>query len=60
MIAWLCKTLILRLGGAHAFRHDTALFIGLALGQFFIAGGIWGLVGAFNEDVAKRYLVWFA
>lgn len=59
-MAWLSKTIILRLGGPQTFRFVAPVFIGLALGQFFIAGGIWGLVGAFNEEVAKRYLVWFA
>lgn len=59
-VAWLWKTLILRLGGAHTYRQLTPLFIGVAMGHFLIAGGIWGLVGAFSEDVARRYLLWFA
>lgn len=59
-LAWLAKTLILRLGGAHTYRHLTPVFLGVAMGHFLIAGGIWGLIGAFNEEVAKRYLLWFA
>jgi hypothetical protein len=59
-MAWLSKTLILRLGGPHSYRVATPLFLGLAIGHVLFAGGIWGLVGAFNEDVAKRYLMWFA
>ena len=59
-MAWLSKTVILRLGGAHTYRVATPLFLGLAIGHIMFAGGIWGLVGAFNEDVAKRYLMWFA
>jgi hypothetical protein len=59
-MAWLWKTVILRFGGAHTFRRLTPLFLGLAIGHFLIAGGIWGLVGAFNEEVARRYLLWFA
>lgn len=59
-MAWLAKTLILRLGGPHSYRVATPIFLGLALGHIIFAGGIWGLVGAFNEDVAKRYLMWFA
>jgi hypothetical protein len=59
-LAWLCKTAILRVGGAHTYRALTPAFLGLAIGHFLIAGGIWGLVGAFGEDVARRYLLWFA
>lgn len=59
-LAWLAKSLILRLGGAHSYRLLAPLFLGVAMGHFLIAGGIWGIVGAFNEEVAKRYLLWFA
>lgn len=59
-VAWLAKSLILRLGGAPSYRQLTPLFLGVAIGHFIIAGGIWGIVGAFNEEVAKRYLLWFA
>jgi len=59
-MAWLSKTLIMRLGGAHTYRLATPLFLGLAVGHVLMAGGIWGIVGAFSEDVAKRYLIWFA
>lgn len=59
-VAWLLKALILRIGGAQTYRRLTPGFLGLAIGHFLIAGGIWGIVGAFNEEVAKRYLLWFA
>ncbi len=59
-LAWLSKTLILRLGGPHTYRTLTPMFLGITMGHFLIAGGIWGLVGAFNEEVARRYLLWFA
>ncbi len=59
-VAWLLKSLILRIGGAQSYRTLTPAFLGLAIGHFLIAGGIWGIVGAFNEEVAKRYLLWFA
>ncbi len=59
-LAWLAKSLILRLGGAHSYRQLAPVFLGIAIGHFLIAGGIWGIVGAFNEEVAKRYLLWFA
>ena len=59
-VAWLCKTLIMRLGGPHTYRQSAPFFLGLAVGHVLIAGGIWGIVGAFSEEVAKRYLLWFA
>lgn len=58
-VVWLCKTLILRLGGARLYRQVTAPFLGLAVGHMLIAGGVWGLVGTIDEDVGRRYLVWF-
>ncbi len=60
LVAWLAKSFILRLGGAQTYRTLTPVFLGLAMGHFLIAGGIWGIVGAFSEEVAKRYLLWFA
>lgn len=59
-LAWLLKTLLMRLGGPQTYRQATPFFLGLAVGHVLIAGGIWGIVGAFNEDWAKRYLLWFA
>jgi len=59
-VAWLCKVLILRLGGARLYRTAAPAFLGLAVGHFVIAGAVWSLVGILNEDAARRYLVWFA
>jgi len=59
-LAWLCKVLVLRLGGARLYRVASSAFLGLAVGHFVIAGAVWGLTGIFNEDAARRYLVWFA
>jgi len=59
-LAWLCKVLILRLGGARLYRVASSAFFGLAVGHFVCAGAVWGLVGIVKEDVARRYLVWFA
>ena len=59
-VVWLVKAIVLRVGGARLYRQLAAAFLGLAVGHMLIAGGVWGLVGAIDEDVAKRYLVWFA
>lgn len=59
-LAWLCKVLVLRLGGARLYRVASSAFLGLAVGHFVTAGAVWGLTGIVNEDAARRYLVWFA
>ncbi len=59
LVVWLVKGLVLRLGGARLYRQLAAPFLGLAVGHMLIAGGVWGLVGTIDEDVGKRYLVWF-
>ena len=59
-LAWMLKSVVMNLGGARGYRTLTSAFLGLALGHFVMAGGVWGIVGAFNEEVAQRYLVWFA
>lgn len=59
MLAWFLKLLVLRLGGPMLYRRLIPAFVGLAIGHFLVAGGIWGMVGAVSEDVARRYLVWF-
>ncbi|MBP8950897.1 MAG: hypothetical protein KBI47_00790 [Armatimonadetes bacterium] len=56
---WLAKSLILRLGGARLYRQVTPVFLGLAVGHMLTAGGVWGIVGTFDEDVGRRYLIWF-
>ena len=59
MVAWLAKTITLRLGGLHAYRQVEPAFIGLAVGHFVIGGGLWGIIGVINEQLGVRYLVWF-
>jgi len=59
-VVWCIKSLFLRLGGARLYRQVTPAFLGLAVGHMLIAGGVWGLVGTIDEDVGRRYLIWFA
>lgn len=59
-VAWALKAVMLRLGGPRLYRRAMAPFLGLAIGHFLVAGAVWGVVGAIDEEVAKRYLVWFA
>ncbi len=57
-LVWVAKSAIMRLGGARLFRRLIPLFLGLAIGHFVVAGGVWGIVSAFGEH-ARRYVVWF-
>jgi hypothetical protein len=59
-LVWGGKTLILRLGGAPLYRRLVPLFLGLALGHFFMAGTVWGLAGMIDETVARKYVIWFS
>ncbi|MDW8206393.1 MAG: DUF6785 family protein [Chloroherpetonaceae bacterium] len=59
LLVWLCKCAILRLGGLGLYRRAVPFFLGFALGHFFVAGVAWGLLGAFWEEGARAYPVWF-
>lgn len=58
-LVWLLKWLILRTGGAKLYRRYVPMFIGLALGHYFTTGIVWGFVGIFFQDMARRYMVGF-
>ncbi len=55
----LVKNLIFRVSGMSAYRALIPGFIGLALGHFFTAGVLYGLVGTFGGEQFRRYGVWF-
>jgi len=44
-VSWALKAVILRYGGAKAFRRAVPFFIGLVLGEF-VVGCFWGFYGA--------------
>jgi hypothetical protein len=44
LIAWVCKSLILRYGGIKVYRLMLPLFLGLILGDF-VTGAAWSIVG---------------
>lgn len=45
LIAWACKTLIIRYGGIRGYRSALPFFLGLVLGDF-IASSLWALAGS--------------
>jgi hypothetical protein len=48
LIAWLCKSLVLRYGGMRLYRRSLPFFLGLILGDF-LNGGFWTLLGCFTQ-----------
>ena len=58
-LVWLIKTIVFKLGGMRAYRQLIPGFIGLALGHFFTAGVLYGLVGTYGGEWYQRYGVWF-
>lgn len=58
-VVWLVKALIFRVSGMSTYRALIPGFIGLALGHFFTAGMLYGLVGTFGGEQFRRYGVWF-
>ncbi len=59
LLTWIFKTAILRWGGMRVYRRAVPLFLGFALGHFFVAGVVWGLIGAVWQEGAQAYPVWF-
>ncbi|HET6385623.1 MAG TPA: DUF6785 family protein [Armatimonadota bacterium] len=58
-VVWVLKSIILKIGGGRLYRRAIPFFLGFALGHFFLAGMIWGLIGAFWREGAHAYAVWF-
>lgn len=58
-VVWLLKSLILRYGGIRLYRRAVPGFLGLALGHFFTAGIVWGLLGASGGALFHGYSVIF-
>ena len=59
LVVWVLKASLLRWGGVNVYRKAIPLFLGFALGHFFVAGIVWGLIGAFWPDAARAYVVSF-
>ncbi len=46
LFTWLVKTILLKLGGARAYRQAAPFFLGLAIGHYFFAGIALGCLAA--------------
>ena len=54
-VAWVMKILVLRFGGLRGYRAALPFFLGMVLGDAFIAG-VWALVGLVTESGVIRFL----
>jgi len=59
LMVWVLKATILKFGGMRLYRSAIPFFLGLALGHFFTAGVVWGLLGAYGGEAFWTYGVWF-
>ncbi len=58
-IVWIIKSVVFKLGGMRAYRQLIPGFVGLALGHYFTAGILYGLIGSYGSESIRRYGVWF-
>jgi hypothetical protein len=59
LVAAGAKSLVTHLGGVHLYRRLIPAAIGVIIGHYVVAGGIWSLVGAFGGEAYRSYQVWF-
>ncbi len=57
--AALVKSLAVRLGGVGLYRRLIPGAIGVVLGHFVLAGGVWSLAAVFGGEAFRTYQVWF-
>jgi len=59
-IVWLIKTLIMRYGGARAYRNLVPFFLGLVVGHYITTGLIWGILSTILGGPLLRYTISYA
>ncbi|MEN6548787.1 MAG: DUF6785 family protein [Armatimonadia bacterium] len=57
--AAIIKAIAVRLGGVGLYRRLIPAAIGLVLGHFVLAGGVWSIAAMFGGDAFRSYQVWF-
>jgi len=55
MVAWLCKSAIVRYGGLKLYRKAVPFFLGLILGDF-VSGAVFNLIGIFYDLPVYHFL----
>jgi hypothetical protein len=59
LVAASAKSVALRLGGVTLYRRLIPAAIGVIIGHYIVAGGIWSLVAASGGEAYRGYQVWF-
>ena len=59
LTVWIIKALVMRMGGMRTYRRLIPMFLGLAIGHFFVAGAVWGALGTSGSEIFRRYRVIF-
>lgn len=59
LVAAGAKSLAIRLGGVSLYRRLIPAAIGVIIGHYMVAGGVWSLVAAFGGEAYRGYQVWF-
>jgi len=59
LLVWVLKVTVLKMGGVGLYRRLMPAFLGLALGEFFTNGVIWGILSPWVGEAGRRYLVWY-
>ena len=54
LIAWSVKLVLLKYGGAKAYKPAVPFFVGLILGDF-VVGGFWNLYGILMQTQVYRF-----
>jgi len=57
--AAIVKALAVRLGGVRLYRRLVPGAIGVVLGHFVVAGGVWTIIALFGGEAFGAYKVWF-
>ena len=56
---WIIKKLVMKYGGMRMYRRLVPGFLGIALGHFFTAGILWGVLATTGKELFRAYGVWF-
>jgi len=56
-VAWLCKVLVLKYGGARWYRRTKPFFLGMILGQY-ASGGMWIVIDGFTGMQGNYLFFW--
>jgi len=59
LLVAIVKSLAVRIGGIGLYRRLIPGAIGVVLGHFVLAGGLWSIIAVFGGEAFRAYQVWF-